>query len=225
LVAEGYQALGRNQEALDLLGEMESAARHDGRFGLLIRVYLLEALAQQGQHAAGLPPATRGTGRAQEVASAARRSLARALELAEPEGYVLVFLEALPALAPLLAFIKDDAGGNERVRGYAARLLAASAPSANTSPGQGNIPLGDAGRRNLALGQYDQEPAPAEPLSDRELEILRLIGEGYTNQEIAGSLVITLHTVKKHSSNIFGKLGVSSRTQAVARARRLGLIE
>ena len=63
-----------------------------------------------------------------------------------------------------------------------------------------------------------------DPLSKRELEILRLIGEGYTNQEIAGRLVITLHTVKKLSSNIYGKLGVRSRTQAVARARELQLL-
>ena len=63
-----------------------------------------------------------------------------------------------------------------------------------------------------------------EPLSKRELGILRLIGEGLTNQEIAERLVITLHTVKKHSSNIYGKLDVRSRTQAVARARELELI-
>jgi LuxR family maltose regulon positive regulatory protein len=55
------------------------------------------------------------------------------------------------------------------------------------------------------------------------LEILQLIGAGYSNQEIAEQLVVTLHTVKKHSSNIYGKLGVSSRTQAVARARQLNL--
>jgi LuxR family maltose regulon positive regulatory protein len=63
-----------------------------------------------------------------------------------------------------------------------------------------------------------------EPLSQRELEILRLIAEGCSNQEIAVRLVITLHTVKKHSSNIFTKLGVNSRTQALARARQLGLL-
>ena len=60
--------------------------------------------------------------------------------------------------------------------------------------------------------------------SKRELEILRLIGEGCTNQEIAERLVITLHTVKKHSSNIYSKLGVRSRTQAVAKARDLQLL-
>jgi LuxR family maltose regulon positive regulatory protein len=63
-----------------------------------------------------------------------------------------------------------------------------------------------------------------EPLSKRELEVLRLIGEGYSNQEIAERLVVTLHTVKKHSSNIYNKLAVNSRTQAVARARQLNLL-
>ena len=56
------------------------------------------------------------------------------------------------------------------------------------------------------------------------MEILRLIGDGCTNQEIANELVITIHTVKKHSSNIYGKLGVRSRTQAVAKARELKLL-
>jgi len=63
-----------------------------------------------------------------------------------------------------------------------------------------------------------------EPLSRRELEILELIAAGRSNQEIADSLVLSLHTVKKHISNIFGKLGVTSRGQAVARARQLGLL-
>ena len=63
-----------------------------------------------------------------------------------------------------------------------------------------------------------------EPLSQRELQILQLINAGYTNQEIAERLVITLHTVKKHSSNIYGKLDVRNRTQAIAKARELRLL-
>ena len=63
-----------------------------------------------------------------------------------------------------------------------------------------------------------------EPLSQRELEVLQLISDGASNREIAQELVLAIGTVKKHISNIFGKLGVSSRTQAVARARELDLI-
>lgn len=63
-----------------------------------------------------------------------------------------------------------------------------------------------------------------EPLSQRQLEALQWICEGYSNQEIAKEFVVTLNTVKKHTSNIYGKLGVSSRTRAVARARELGLL-
>ena len=63
-----------------------------------------------------------------------------------------------------------------------------------------------------------------EPLSRRELEVLSLIAEGLSNQEIARRLVISLRTVKWHASNIYGKLGVKNRTQAVARARTLGIL-
>ena len=63
-----------------------------------------------------------------------------------------------------------------------------------------------------------------EPLSERELEILQLIAEGLSNQEIGSRLYLSLNTVKAHTRNIYGKLGVNSRTQATARARALGLI-
>jgi LuxR family transcriptional regulator, maltose regulon positive regulatory protein len=63
-----------------------------------------------------------------------------------------------------------------------------------------------------------------EPLTARELEVLRLLAAGRRNQEIAAELVVTLETVKKHLSHLFDKLGVANRTQAVARARELGLL-
>ncbi len=64
----------------------------------------------------------------------------------------------------------------------------------------------------------------AEPLSERELAVLRLISEGLSNQEIADRLVVALSTVKTHINNIYGKLGVESRTQALARAHELKLL-
>jgi LuxR family maltose regulon positive regulatory protein len=63
-----------------------------------------------------------------------------------------------------------------------------------------------------------------EPLTPRELEIMRLTGKGYSNPEIASELVVSVNTVKKHTSNIYGKMGVRSRTQAVARAQQLNLL-
>jgi LuxR family maltose regulon positive regulatory protein len=72
------------------------------------------------------------------------------------------------------------------------------------------------------------DPAPAqpgiEPLTPRELDVLRLIGAGLSNREIAERLTVTLNTVKKHTSNLYGKLGVRSRTQAIARAQALDLL-
>jgi LuxR family maltose regulon positive regulatory protein len=64
----------------------------------------------------------------------------------------------------------------------------------------------------------------AEPLTGRELEVLRLIAAGKSNQRIAGELFVSLDTVKKHVTHVLGKLGAANRTEAAARARRLGLI-
>jgi LuxR family maltose regulon positive regulatory protein len=76
---------------------------------------------------------------------------------------------------------------------------------------------------NVAVSSEDQPLI--EPLSERELEVLALIADGLKNQEIADNLTVALSTVKTHINNIYGKLGVSSRVQAVTRAQELGLIE
>ncbi len=63
-----------------------------------------------------------------------------------------------------------------------------------------------------------------EPLSEREIKVLQFIAEGLTNQEIVSRLYLSLNTIKVHTRNIYGKLGVNNRTQAVARARALGIL-
>ena len=72
--------------------------------------------------------------------------------------------------------------------------------------------------------QVEPEQPLIEPLTSREVDVLQLMAEGYTNPEIAGELVITLGTVKWYASQIYGKLGVSNRTEAAARARELNLL-
>ena len=81
------------------------------------------------------------------------------------------------------------------------------------------------------LGRPAAPPASAtaqplvEPLSERELQVLPLLAAGLSNRAIAAELAVTLGTIKKHLNNIFGKLAVSSRTQAIAHARELGLLQ
>jgi LuxR family maltose regulon positive regulatory protein len=83
---------------------------------------------------------------------------------------------------------------------------------------------------SLAAGLEALAEAPSsvaglvEPLTPREAEVLRLVCEGLSNRAIAERLVVSLSTVKKHTGNIYGKLGVSSRTQAIVRAQELGLV-
>jgi len=132
--------------------------------------------------------------------------LERALSLAEPEGYVRIFADEGPPMARLLY----EALSQGTSPNYVQQLLTAfpveepeEADSSNT-----------------------QAPTPEhiEPLSEREIEVLQLISEGLTNQEIATKLYLSLHTVKAHARNIYGKLSVKNRTQAVTKGKALGIL-
>ena len=135
-------------------------------------------------------------------------ALAKALTLACPRGYVRVFADEGPPMAALLG-----------------RLIAAQ----RTGQAAAEVPLGYLARlqRAFGSGRPARDPVPSgivDPLTSRELEVLQMLAAGRSNQAIAGELVVTLDTVKKHVSHILGKLGAASRTEAVTRARQLGLI-
>jgi LuxR family maltose regulon positive regulatory protein len=150
---------------------------------------------------------------AQGDAAAALASLGRALALAEPEGYVRIFINHG---APMAALLREA-----RVRGiapaYAERLLRAFATT--ESQGLGNDRPNSSG---ALLGS--QSRLLVESLSARELAVLRLLAQGMDNAEIAGALAVTISTVKSHVNHIFGKLGVHSRLEAVLRAQELSLL-
>jgi LuxR family maltose regulon positive regulatory protein len=138
-------------------------------------------------------------------AVAAADPLAQSLSLAEPEGYVRRFLDEG---APMVALLQQAAAAGSA---YATKLLtAAGAPYS-----QGAEPV----------TRGSDEPDLIEPLTARELEVLQLVCEGYSNREIAEALVITISTVKKHTGNIYGKLGVTNRAQAIVETHRLGLLQ
>jgi LuxR family maltose regulon positive regulatory protein len=132
--------------------------------------------------------------------SGALAMLARALMLGQPEGYVRIFLDEGTPMAKLLR----HAGSHGISPKYVAELLSQFDREIGTSPAP-------------------QQPL-IEPLTDRELEVLRLLADGLSNQEIAEKLVVALGTAKTHTASLYRKLDVASRTQAVARARELGLI-
>ena len=121
--------------------------------------------------------------------------LEKALSLAEPEGYVRVFLDAGEPLVELL----QQAMKKDKHLDYVRKILSTE------------------NRSTLAQ-------LLIEPLSERELQVIRLVADGFSNGQIADKLFIAPGTVKKHINNIFGKLGVQSRTQSVARARELKLL-
>jgi LuxR family maltose regulon positive regulatory protein len=128
-------------------------------------------------------------------------ALERALRLAEPESYIRVFVDLGLPMGRLL----QEAHSRSVMPDYVDRLLGA---------------LG-AGMTELEKA----ETALPESLTPREREVLELIAAGLTNREVAEQLVVSPETVKKHSGNIYGKLGVSNRTEAVARARELGMLD
>ncbi len=136
----------------------------------------------------------------------------KTLQQAEPEGHKLTFVLLGKPLIPLLRRAID--AGIQPI--FALELMETIAGKDFHQPGIADLTLRDKG---MVGGQF------LEPLSQREIEVLQWMAEGCTNQEIANKLILSLHTVKSHARNIYGKLGVKNRTEAVARSRLLGLLE
>jgi LuxR family maltose regulon positive regulatory protein len=170
-------------QTTEMLNQLLALKEREGWWGQVIELLLLQALVGQlqGNYAGALT------------------ILERALRLAEPEGYVRLFVDEGEPMAALLR--------QARQRGlflnYVDNLLAA-----------------------FPTDESKQRPADLlpEPLSERELEVLRLVATGVSNQDIAGQLFIALSTVKKHVGNILVKLDTPNRVQAITRARDLGLL-
>jgi LuxR family maltose regulon positive regulatory protein len=161
--------------------------------------------------------------------AAALTTLARALALAEPAGYVRLFIDEGPAVSGLLR----AARGRARTPGYVDTLLAATpglAESNRAHPAVSTDRPGPTQHGSFATQPGTRSPTSdlttpfVEPLSSREREVLRLLVTGSSNRDIARTLVIAVSTVKSHLHSTFGKLGVRTRTQAIARARELGLL-
>ena len=140
-------------------------------------------------------------------ANGALAALSEALTLAGPLGYVRAFVDAGEPMKALLR----EAAAQGVATDYVRKLLAAF-ERGTKDEGQ---------RMKAARGAAE---GLVEPLSDRELDVLRLLADGQTNQEIALALCVSVNTVKTHLKNVYGKLGVHSRRQAAAQARKLGLV-
>jgi LuxR family maltose regulon positive regulatory protein len=141
---------------------------------------------------------------------------AKALELAEPEGFISTFIEEGKPVADILAELLTGILAEKVRPAYIQKILSAYPIPPHPQAEVRSLP---ASKSQIAAVQ-----PLVEPLSARELEVLQLIAHGDSNQTIAEKLVITVSAVKKHTGNIYGKLNVNSRTQAVSRARQAGLL-
>jgi LuxR family maltose regulon positive regulatory protein len=184
------------EAATDLLHRMATTFMRDHRNGRLVEVLMLQALTlfAQGKRDQVLGP------------------LAQALGLGQKGGFVRLFVDEGPAMSQLLQ--QSRARLDTSLQPYVDRLLTAS----------GELQTGSVSRATTSPLVNRQTKTLIEPLSDRELEVLHLIAAGLSNQEIADQLIIAEGTVKKHIHNIFGKLDVRRRSQAILRATDLGLI-
>ena len=180
---------GSIHEAIALLERLLQAAEAGRRMGSVIEILVVQALALQ----------------AQGNVSQALASVEHALTLAEPEGYVRIFVDEGEPMRSLIE--KQSRSQDKTFPGYVDKLLAAFArPTAIPQP-----------KNN------DMQSTIIEPLSERELEVLRLLRTELSGPEIARELIVSLNTLRTHTKNIFNKLGVNNRRAAVRRAEELDL--
>lgn len=179
--------------------------RLDEALGLLMRLFKIVEAAGAMAPAIGILVLQALVLQAQGQGDQALDALERALSLAEPEGYVR-------------AFIGEGAPMGELLRQAAARGIAVEYVGKLLSEWAKEM------RRGEPAEESPSFPAGVEVFTERELEILRLLAIGLSNREIAEQLFLAVGTVKKYTSNIYGKLSVHSRTQASAKARELGLL-
>lgn len=189
-------------QALALAGRVLVSAETAGRMGRVIQILALRALIHQAQDDAGPAP----------------DDLLRALALAEPEGYVQLFVNEGTPMRFLIADCRlwiERQPQMTKMQPYLDKLLAAF-PGATAEESRDSI--------DSKLEIANRQSKIENDLTAREIEVLRLVAEGLTYQEIAQRLVVSLNTVRFHVKGIYGKLGVEKRMAAVERARALGLL-
>ncbi|MRS03809.1 helix-turn-helix transcriptional regulator, partial [bacterium] len=178
-----------NPQVNALLARLLQAAEAQKRRGSALDILLVLALAHETQ---GNRPL-------------ALAALKHALSLAEPEGYVRIFVDEGEAMRLLIE--KQSRNRDHPLSGYADKLLAAFKQPV-TAPKSAII---------------HQKSDMIEPLSERELEVLKLLRSELSGPEIAGQLIVSVNTFRTHTKNIFNKLGVNNRRAAVRRAKELDL--
>ena len=207
-VARVLIALGETTEALAILAELAQLAESEARNGNLIVLLNLMAIAhcRRGDEPEALA------------------LLERALRLGQPERYTRTFVDEGQALRTLLIRLRRKLVGREseersqgRMVEYVDRLLGAFPTGHHDAEGSHHATPQPITANRTALFLLD-------PLSQRELEVLRLVAAGNSNRQIAEQLFVAPGTVKRHIHNIHEKLGVDSRTRAIAKARELGVI-
>jgi len=183
------------EQALQLLARLQQAAEDGGRTGRVIEILTLQALAQQA------------LGDTEEALTA----LERALSLAEPEGYIRLFVDE----GPLMTHLLHEAAAHGITPDYARKLLAVfEAETKGEEPALRHPP-------SVSRGEAE---GLVDPLSDREMEVLRLLSTDLSGPEIAAELVVSVNTVKTHIKRIYSKLDAHSRYEAVERAKELKLL-
>lgn len=189
-------ASGKSKEALSLLDRLLPAAEKGGRQRTAIEILILQAVAQESPEA-----------------------LEKALVLAHPENFVRTFIDEGGPVSKLLLELLKQKGKrweteNPELLRYVVKLKDAFGPGAPVPTAR--------------MAAIESEALPwwyvEDPLSERELEVLQHVARGLSNQEIADKLFLSAGTVKRHMSNIYQKLDVHSRTQALERARSLKVL-